>query len=229
MDGFKKDSADPIGLSKEDLEALFESAFEGEVKGPEKKTPKYEPKTPYFEGSFSKKKSEPKIKSSLRMKYEAEVSSIKKESGNLEEIRRNLGLSKRKMAQLLLVDPSAWTRWTSKKGEAPPHIYRALQWYLLLQEKHPEYKSSLWLNAVSTPKLSEHEVQNLKAEVIAHAQERLSQDAVQFLNENAFEAETLERQLIRAKQESHRLSERIKWLIMSQFALLTMILISFLF
>lgn len=79
----------------------------------------------------------PRSKTSLRMHYEAQVSVIQKQIGNLEEIRGNLGLSQRKMAQLLLVDPSSWTRWTKQGDEAPPHIWRALQWYLALREKIP--------------------------------------------------------------------------------------------
>lgn len=41
------------------------------------------------------------------------------------------------MAQLLMVDPSAWTRWTKSEDQAPPHIWRALQWYMIVQEKVP--------------------------------------------------------------------------------------------
>ena len=36
-----------------------------------------------------------------------------------------------------MVDPSAWTRWTKNGEKAPPHIYRALQWYLIMNEKIP--------------------------------------------------------------------------------------------
>lgn len=76
-------------------------------------------------------------KTSLRMHYEAQVQVIQNQIGNLEEIRGSLGLSQRKMAQLLLVDPSTWTRWTKNGDEAPPHIWRALQWYSALREKIP--------------------------------------------------------------------------------------------
>ena len=79
----------------------------------------------------------PKVKAPLRMRYEAELKVIRMRVGGLEEIRAKLGLSRRKMCQLLLVDPSAWTRWTTKGGDAPPHIYRALEWYLLLSERDP--------------------------------------------------------------------------------------------
>ena len=85
-------------------------------------------------------------RSPLRLKYEAEVSSLKKRIGSLESMRLELGLSQRKMCQLLLVDPSAWTRWTKSGGDAPPHIYRMLQWYLAVQEKYPALDIQFWLS-----------------------------------------------------------------------------------
>ncbi len=78
-----------------------------------------------------------KPKSSHRIHYEAQVEVIRRQIGELESIREKLGLSQRKICQLLMVDPSAWTRWTKRGDEAPPHIYRALQWYMILQEKIP--------------------------------------------------------------------------------------------
>ncbi|MEK2645534.1 hypothetical protein [Bdellovibrio sp. BCCA] len=90
-----------------------------------------------FDGGFLEGDLGPRSKTSLRMHYEAQVSVIQNQIGNLEEIRGSLGLSQRKMAQLLLVDPSTWTRWTKQGDEAPPHIWRALQWYLALREKIP--------------------------------------------------------------------------------------------
>ncbi|MNL13238.1 hypothetical protein D3C87_1341410 [compost metagenome] len=79
----------------------------------------------------------PRSKTSLRINYEAQVSVIRRQTGSLESVRVELGLSQRKMAQLLMVDPSSWTRWTKQGDEAPPHIWRALQWYLALREKIP--------------------------------------------------------------------------------------------
>jgi hypothetical protein len=76
-------------------------------------------------------------KTSTRMFYEAQVEVIKKQLGSLEKIRHDLGLSQRKMGQLLMVDPSAWTRWNRQDEEAPPHIWRSLQWYMALNEKLP--------------------------------------------------------------------------------------------
>jgi hypothetical protein len=68
--------------------------------------------------------------------YVGERERIKQEIGGLEEIRGKLGLSQRRVCQLLLVDPSAWTRWN--KSEAPPHIYQALRWLLELKKVNPE-------------------------------------------------------------------------------------------
>ena len=95
------------------------------------------------------------MKSPQRMRYEAEVEVIRRKLGDLEAMREKLGLSQRKICQLLLVDPSAWTRWI--KGEdgeesAPPHIYRMLQWYLALQDKYPALDANFWLATVSRTK-----------------------------------------------------------------------------
>ena len=78
-------------------------------------------------------------KTSLRRRYEAEVDVIRSQIGGLEKVRDRLGLSQRKMCQLLMVDPSAWSRWTKDESKVPPHIYRALQWYLALTQEKPEW------------------------------------------------------------------------------------------
>jgi transcriptional regulator with XRE-family HTH domain len=90
-----------------------------------------------------------KAKTSLRIKYEAEVAVIVKRHGSLEQIRMALGLSQRKISQLLMVDPSAWTRWTKDGEKAPPHIYRSLQWYLNLSQRAPALDASFWLWSVA--------------------------------------------------------------------------------
>jgi hypothetical protein len=89
----------------------------------------------------------PKFRSKTpdRITYETEVEVIRKQIGDLEDIRFRLGLSARKMAQLLMVDPSAWTRWTRKITPPPPHIFRALQWYLCLLEKSPGFTPQIFL------------------------------------------------------------------------------------
>ncbi|MGH1468951.1 MAG: hypothetical protein ACRBBP_08755 [Bdellovibrionales bacterium] len=63
---------------------------------------------------------------------------IKSQIGDIEEVRKGLGLSKRKMCQLLLIDPSTWTRWTTGKTVPPPYVYRMLQWGLAVMDKYPE-------------------------------------------------------------------------------------------
>lgn len=91
----------------------------------------------------------PRARSSLRQRYEAEARVIERRIGGLEQAREMLGLSQRKMAQLLLVDPSAWTRWTQSEQGAPPHVWRALAWYLALQEKYPALDAAFWLQGVA--------------------------------------------------------------------------------
>lgn len=87
--------------------------------------------------AFDEEASFVRSKTSLRMHYEAQVEVIQKQVGDLEKIRHELGLSNRKISQLLMIDPSSWTRWTRQGDKAPPHIWRALQWYLILREKIP--------------------------------------------------------------------------------------------
>ena len=76
-----------------------------------------------------------RIKSSLRMQYAAETKIFRAQYGGLEDIRQKLGFSRRKMCRLLLVDPSAWTRWTKDENRVPPHVYRSLEWFLALNKK----------------------------------------------------------------------------------------------
>ncbi|NCN40976.1 hypothetical protein GW916_06965 [bacterium] len=65
-------------------------------------------------------------KTALRMRYMAEVEVLRKELGGLEQVRERLQLSRRKMCQKLLVDPSAWTRWSKDESKVPPHIWKML-------------------------------------------------------------------------------------------------------
>jgi hypothetical protein len=74
-------------------------------------------------------------KLSSRDRYELEAHKIQSEIGDLAQILNTLGLSQRRACQLLLVDPSAWTRW--RKTSAPPHIYQALRWLIELQKLNP--------------------------------------------------------------------------------------------
>lgn len=76
-------------------------------------------------------------KLSLRDEYTLEVERIKSEIGDLEQIRLQLGLSQRRICKLLMVDPSAWTRWN--KTSAPPLVYRALNWLLKVYRNEPQF------------------------------------------------------------------------------------------
>lgn len=78
-----------------------------------------------------------KARTSIRMVYEAQAEVIRQQIGGLEGARNKLGLSQRKMAQLLLVDPSAWNRWIKNEKSTPPSVFRSIQWYLALNEKIP--------------------------------------------------------------------------------------------
>lgn len=106
----------------------------------------------------------PRVRSSLRQRYEAEARVIERRVGTLESVREQLGLSQRKMAQLLLVDPSAWTRWTQGQTAAPPHIWRALAWYLALQDKYPALDAAFWLNGVARAGSSEAAIEQGRAQ-----------------------------------------------------------------
>lgn len=106
-------------------------------------------------------------KSPLRSSYEKEVLRIQEELGGLEEIRRSLSLSQRQLCLLLMVDPSAWSRWVKGVTKAPPHIWRALEWYCLLQKGHPEYSSKLWTFKHPQATLSQKELQNIKRDLLA--------------------------------------------------------------
>lgn len=107
------------------------------------------------------------------MRYSAEVEIIRKKWGHLEDIRQRLGLSQRKISQLLMVDPSAWTRWTKYDHEAPPHIYRALSWFLLLQEKDANQTPYSYLQSIARPTLPKAEVRMIGEELHTSLTERL--------------------------------------------------------
>ena len=107
-------------------------------------------------------------KTALRLKYEAEVKVIRDQIGSIEAVRNQLGLSQRKMCQLLMVDPSTWTRWIKDESRVPPHIYRALQWYLQLIDKRPEWHPQNSFQPIVRgliPGLSNKELQGLKEDI----------------------------------------------------------------
>ncbi len=72
----------------------------------------------------------------LREEYFLEKDRIVEQYGDLEKIRLALGLNRRRLCRLLLVDPSAWTRWCN--DGAPPHIYQALRWLIELRGVRPD-------------------------------------------------------------------------------------------
>ncbi|MBO9667363.1 MAG: hypothetical protein J7501_11190 [Bdellovibrio sp.] len=74
------------------------------------------------------------------------------------------------MSQLLMVDPSSWTRWTRQGDEAPPHIWRALQWYSVLQEKIPGLTPQYFINQ-SPQVLHQKALQELDGERVARQAE----------------------------------------------------------
>lgn len=89
--------------------------------------------------SFSKPPQKHRAKTSLRLKYEAESRVGLQKLGGLEGFRTQMGLSQRQICQLLLVDPSAWTRWSRDESKVPPHVVRALEWYMALERKEPAF------------------------------------------------------------------------------------------
>lgn len=146
-----------------------------------------------------------RAKTSLRLRYEAEVDVVRKKIGDLETIRGLLGLSQRKICQLLLVDPSAWTRWTRSGGEVPPHIYRMLTWYLALNEKYPALDTGFWLHAVAkTEDPARLFERDQKLESLVRANEELGRELRAMRSE-------LE-QFRDRKSELQRLKAKLLWL-----------------
>jgi transcriptional regulator with XRE-family HTH domain len=129
-----------------------------------------------------------RAKTSLRIRYEAEVQVIKRKLGNLEDIRKTLGLSQRKISQLLFVDPSAWTRWTKGGDEAPPHIYRMLQWYLALEDKYPTLDTGFWLSTVSRiSEPAQNEMRDRKTDQLSAEIQALFAEQIKIRNDLALQ------------------------------------------
>ena len=84
--------------------------------------------------------------------YASQVQKIKDRLGDLEGIRKNLSMSRRQICQILLVNPSAWTRWTKSPQGAPPHFYRALEWLIYIHSKKTNHQqNSPFLSSSSSP------------------------------------------------------------------------------
>ena len=148
-----------------------------------------------------------RAKTSQRMTYEAQAEVIKKQIGDLEDIRAHLGLSARKISQLLMVDPSAWTRWTKNGDVPPPHIWRSLQWYMILQQKIPGLTPQYFIEK-ETPRFAQ------TSQRINDLEKQLSEKHQSILNEN----ERLQKK-IRALEASVK-ANRIGFLMMGISALI---------
>ncbi len=64
-------------------------------------------------------------------KYGSAIQEIQKQHGGLEDMRVKLNISRKQICDFLMVDPSAWSRWTAgeKGGDrsaVPPHVYRTM-------------------------------------------------------------------------------------------------------
>ena len=85
------------------------------------------------------------------------ASKLKTELGNLDDIRGHLGLNKKEMAELLLVDPSAWSRWSKNESKVPLHVWRSLDWYLRLKDTEV---------STSEEPMQSAQIEELRAEVM---------------------------------------------------------------
>lgn len=145
-----------------------------------------------------------KPQSSNRINYQAQADVIIKQIGDLEQIRKSLGLSARKISQLLLVDPSSWSRWTQKGDSVPPHIYRSLQWFMALQEKVPGLSASYFL---------QKDTHQIKKEIQLSVQSRLDEIVFNSVKESQRledDVRLLKDDLISALNEQKKLKARIK-------------------
>ncbi|MGE4130046.1 MAG: hypothetical protein AB7F86_00325 [Bdellovibrionales bacterium] len=121
-------------------------------------------------------------KTSQRLKYEAEIRVFRSKYGGLEQVRQGMGLTRRKICQLLMVDPSAWTRWLRDEDKVPPAIYRSLESMILLNEKNPDLmrvlgsrvSQSLGIEKSSELKLK---IEHLEAELDALKSKNLASTA----------------------------------------------------
>ena len=135
-----------------------------------------------------------RAKSTYRVAFESEKSVILQDIGDLEQIRARIGVSRRKMCQILMVDPSAWTRWTRSAEGAPPHVYRMLEWYLLLKEKHPTLAHQYY-ERLSKPVTAEGE--NLLRQELQH---QLKSTQSRLSSQLSSEVEQLQRELSNLRQ-----------------------------
>jgi hypothetical protein len=138
-------------------------------------------------------------------RYDQEVLLIKAKHGDLESIRAKLNLSKRKVCELLLVDPSSWSRWTTQVGEdAPPYIYRSLQWYLSLIDKDVSWHPMNSFMGLLPKKGESMQLQKLKEElqlVKSSLKDKPTINSEPFLNANLSDELTGLRKMIEKQQD----------------------------
>jgi hypothetical protein len=127
--------------------------------------------------NLAENESETRAKTSLKMHYEAQSAVIERQLEGLEGVRSKLGLSQRKMAQLLMVDPSAWTRWNRPGVKVPGVVWRALQWYMIVQEKIPGLTPNYFLG-VSPQVLKAEAMKEIRKESLAR--EELAEKVAKF-------------------------------------------------
>ena len=96
--------------------------------------------------------------------YASQVQKIKERLGDLEGIRKNLGMSRRQICQILLVNPSAWTRWTRSPQGAPPHFYRALEWLIYIHSKKTNHQQNNSFNESSLSSTSIEDIDHSSSE-----------------------------------------------------------------
>jgi transcriptional regulator with XRE-family HTH domain len=114
---------------------------------------------------------EPQLESSSRstqrQRFEAEISEIKKRFGGLDDMRKVLGLSRRQICQALMVDPSAWTRWTSNDEAAPAHVYKTLALIMEQNLRDPKTQTPATTSTKAQGQVSEVEnsIDDLRSEL----------------------------------------------------------------
>lgn len=103
--------------------------------------------------------------------YQEGASAVAQSLGGIEGVQKALNLSLRELAQLLWVDVSSLHRWKNQPETSPPLLWKALEWYFLLVEKHPSLYPSFWLRRDTTLEVWEQ----IKPHMDQWFQERLRQ------------------------------------------------------
>jgi hypothetical protein len=104
----------------------------------------------YSDGNADKVLGEKKRnRSRTRIFNEASAELIRKRIGGLQGFINSLQLTPRRTCELLLIDPSTWSRWKANENLVPPHSWRAMEWYLALQDKIPGLSTQYFLTKES--------------------------------------------------------------------------------